>query len=225
MNCERYQERINEALASGDRVLNVEIAMHLKVCGACQEFYEKQRRLFAAMDAGVRAMMNEAVPASLLPVPGLRMEGISAAPVVWRPAWLIAAAAGVILAIAFGVMRRSPEQNPLRANPGSVSSSNSAAMVAVPNDPATIRRERKNQGVLRKTTLPAGEPPEQLAEVIVLSNEGEAFARFVAQLPKEKEATAGLTRPALEQENTPVEIALLQIQELKVEPLEPAEEK
>ena len=81
------------------------------------------------------------------------------------------------------------------------------------------------QTVWKKTIAPSPELPDQRVEVIVLADQREAFARFVAELPKEKEATAGLTRPASEPEGVPVEIALLQIHELKVEPLEPSEEK
>jgi hypothetical protein len=50
--------------------------------------------------------------------------------------------------------------------------------------------------------------------------ERQAFARFVAELPDEREVALALTRPASALEDVPVEIALLQIESLELKPLE-----
>ena len=169
-------------------------------------------------------MVSEEAPASLLPRVRACMEPATAGLKGWRPAWFTAAATAA-LAITFGVLRHNSEQNPLRTNPGGASSDDSAAAVLAPNAPDAEQQAVLKQTVWKKTIAPSPELPDQRVEVIVLADQREAFARFVAELPNEKEATAGLTRPASEPEGVPVEIALLQIHELKVEPLEPSEEK
>jgi len=76
MNCKGYQEKMLEALANGKTAPSGEIAEHLRRCGECRDFYDAQGRLLAAIEAGVRAMVNEAVPTSVLP--GLRARRRSA---------------------------------------------------------------------------------------------------------------------------------------------------
>ena len=170
-------------------------------------------------------MVSGEAPASLLPRVRACMEPTTTGLKGWRLAWFTAAATAA-LAITFGVLRHNSEQNPLRTNPGGASSPDSAAAVVAPNAPnAEQHAVQKKQTVWKKTIAPSPELPDQRVEVIVLADQREAFARFVAELSKEKEATAGLTSAAAEPESAPVEIALLQIHELKVEPLEPSEEK
>jgi hypothetical protein len=61
--------------------------------------------------------------------------------------------------------------------------------------------------------------------VIVLAEEGEAFVRFVARIPVDPQRAVALTRPAPLQQDLPVEIAILQIEKLKVKLLEPTAEE
>ena len=226
MNCERYQEKILGALASGETLPIGEIAAHLRACAGCREFYEAKRQLLVAIDASVRAMVNEDVPASLLPRVRTRMEAASARQMGWRPRWQMGIAAALLLALTFAVMWHRPEQNSARTSPASVATPESTAAVAEPNARGGEKHLVQKKGsVLRKVARPIIGPSEQRIEVIVLPEEREAFAKFVAELPKQEEAAAVLTRPASEAGNPSVEIALLQIRELKVEPLEPSEEK
>jgi anti-sigma factor RsiW len=74
MSCERYRDKLADALASGASALGGELAAHLRACEECKRFYEAQVRLFGAIDSGVRAMVNETVPASLLPRVRARAE-------------------------------------------------------------------------------------------------------------------------------------------------------
>jgi hypothetical protein len=72
MNCERYQAKLIAALASGEKSLDGDVAAHLRTCAECGKFYEAEVHLFKAIDSGVRAVVNERMPASLLP--GVRTE-------------------------------------------------------------------------------------------------------------------------------------------------------
>jgi hypothetical protein len=73
MNCEGYRDRLVEALASGENPLVADVATHLRACAECKRFYGAQVGLFEGIDLGVRAMVNETVPASLLPGVHARM--------------------------------------------------------------------------------------------------------------------------------------------------------
>ena len=72
MNCERYQDKLIAALASGEKSLDLDVAAHLRACAECGKFYEAQVQLFQAIDSGLRAVVNERMPASLLP--GVRAQ-------------------------------------------------------------------------------------------------------------------------------------------------------
>src|SRR5215472_9829772 len=196
MSCKRHQEEINEALAAVQTALSAHLAAHLRTCGECLEYYEGQRQLLASIDAGVRAMVSEEAPASLLPRVRACMEPTTASLKGWRPAWFTAAATAA-LAITFGVLRHNSEQNPLRTNPGGASSDDSAAAVLAPNAPDAEQHAVQKQTVWKKAIAPSPELPDQRVEVIVLADQREAFARFVAELPKEKESDCGTHAPSL----------------------------
>jgi hypothetical protein len=74
MSCEGYRDKLIAALASGENSLEREVADHVRSCADCAKFYEAQVHLFGAIDSGVRAMVNETVPASLLPRVRARAE-------------------------------------------------------------------------------------------------------------------------------------------------------
>jgi len=227
MKCEQYQREIGDALAGGEAVRSAELAAHLRSCRSCREFHEAQRQLLGAIETGVRTMVNEAVPASLLRSVRTQMEAAPVGRISRRAAWRMAVVTVTVLAVTFGVMRHRREPNLARTNPGGPSLPGAAAVAAGPNTPGAGQMlVQKKQTVSRKAAAPSLEPSlGQRMEVIVLPEERKAFAKFMAELPKEKSVTAGLTRPVSEPENAPVEIALLHIQELKLELLEPSEEK
>jgi len=69
------------------------------------------------------------------------------------------------------------------------------------------------------------EQPTETPDVMVFAEEREAFARFVAKVPADPQRVVALTRPAPPGQDPAVEIALLQIETLKVNPLEPVAEE
>ena len=97
MSCEAYREKLNDALVRGDAALGEVLATHLRACADCGEFYEAQKRLLGAMDSGVKAMVSEETPPSLLPRVRARMEE---APFEhFRMRWTPATAAVVVLLV------------------------------------------------------------------------------------------------------------------------------
>ena len=224
MKCEGYRDKLVDALASGVGALGGELAAHLRECAECKKFYEAQVHLFGAIDLGVRAMVNEAVPSSLLPRVRAQMEEAHWPQFVWRPGWSIIATAMVIGAVSVAIVPwHKPAHYTVITN----------VLTDVPmtmETPAVAPREmvhavaKAKRGPSHATTAPK-EPVAGLPEVIVLAEEREAFARFVAKVPEEPLKAVAFTRPAPAQQDLPVEIALLQIESLRMKLLEPAAEE
>ena len=92
-------------------------------------------------------------------------------------------------------------------------------------DVAKPTRKTSHRRKTLRTPSPASEPlAEPALEVIVLPEEREALARFIAQVPDHPAALLALTRPAFQGNESAVEIALLTIKPLEVKPLEPSQE-
>jgi hypothetical protein len=226
MSCERYQSKLVDALASGEGALGGELVTHLRACAECKKFYDAQMHLFGAIDSGVRAMVNETVPTSLLPRVRVRMEETRAPRLVWRPAWSVVAIGAMILVVSLGFVRRSVpprDAGQTKAPTAAAIRTETVPFAATPTKAASWavnpRRRPRNKAETR-----IGRPME-VPEVIVLAEEGEAFVRFVARIPVDPQKAVALTRPAPPQQDLPVEIALLQIEKLKVKLLEPTTEE
>jgi hypothetical protein len=226
MSCQRVRREITEAFAAGGRPLSPEASGHVEACAACRDFYNEQQKLFRLLDNGLRALANHAVPPSLLP----RVRaGLDQAPVVsrsWMSGWSLAVlACAVVLAVVLPQVRQRPQppaktQGTTQTVARSVENppADGYSTQSVPPSPVTRRHS---------ATRPAGctaQVPPAALEVIVLAEERDAFARFVAKLPVEQDVAVALTRPAPENADRPIEIALLQIKSLEVKPLEATEE-
>jgi len=222
MKCQEARERITNMLAAGGLELATVLRGHVESCSACGTFYAQQAELFRALDSGLRAMANQSVPASLLPRVRAQMEEK-----VTRPGWvsnplMLAAAMAVVLlaAIFFPHARKKPLELPVAAVPAFSNDrqevhqhrANEAATKIPPQGAKVIRAKANRTAEIQNT---AAAP-----EVIVLRQEREAFARFLAELPTEREVAVALTQAAPQEEEQPVETALMQIGELEVKPLD-----
>ncbi len=222
MNCEQCQTRIVESLAAGVAQVSREVFDHQQTCPVCRDFHEAQASLFRSMDASLHGMVNQAMPPSLLP--GVRAR-LSQEQVAGRGSithWSFAlVAAAVLLAVAVGYVRHRSENHPNFTDSGKVASG------SVGNSGPTEQTLQKPMITLpsraRRRAISAASPPttsEPTREVIVLAEERQAFARFVAELPKERQVALALTQPAPAPQDVPVETALLQIESLELRPLE-----
>jgi len=221
MNCERYKEKMVEALARGEGAVHGELAAHVRACGACREFCEAQVDLFGAIDFGVRVMVNETVPASLLP--GLRArvaeDGVARQPRGFT--WGVATFAVVaVLAVSVCLLRRGPGNSSRVVDRSPVVAREvGGAHSVTPRQPQVVAaapiHARAQHEVAKARQVGAAAP-----QVLILPEEQAAFIRFVTDLPEEREAAVALTQPSTEAKDEAVEIALLQIDELDVKPLE-----
>jgi hypothetical protein len=218
MNCERYRDRLIGTLASGESSLAGDVALHLVTCAQCKKFHEAQVHLFGAIESGVRAMVNETVPATLLPRVRAQVAETGAPRRMRSVSWGFATVAiAAVLVVSIGLLRRSPQyvsKVPSRSSVGP-----QEATGARPALPQAVAAAPKHHWTLAKTaTVPqeTGKAPE----VLVLAEERAAFERFVTDLPEERDVAVAYTRPATEAKDEAAEIALLQIDELEVKPLE-----
>lgn len=216
MSCEGYRDKLIAALAGGESVPAEDVALHLRSCAECTEFYETQVHLFGAIDAGLRVMLNETVPASLLPRVRARVADAEMPRRMWGVGWGFAAVAtAAVLVLGIGLLKRSP---------GSISKLSGGPPVVEPGVHDVTQPHVSAAGPRRHVTLTkatrVSEGNANGPEVIVLAEERVAFVRFVTDLPEEKDVAVALTRAATGEKADAVEIALLQIDELNVKPLE-----
>jgi hypothetical protein len=170
------------------------------------------------MDAGIKAMVNLEVPPSLLVGVRARLGQEPSTDRGWIFPWRFAVVAVVaILAVSIGYLNRRPGNQPNSPKSEaavSQSNSNPVPTVQAPRKPLTVSPLR-----MHKRAGSSG-PSEAIPEVLVLAEERVAFARFVAELPEEKDVAVALTRPTPGAADVAVEIALLQIERLQLNPLE-----
>ncbi|HEY2119228.1 MAG TPA: hypothetical protein VGH37_08605 [Candidatus Acidoferrum sp.] len=225
MNCKACQENMFDAVAAGATTLSDEPSAHQQSCPACREYYELQVDLVRSIDSGLQAMVNQEMPASLLAVARNRL---TQQPIV-QPSWnylgtFAVLAAVTILAISIGYIRR-PNVYPNSGGSASVYSGdkgNQAPGLQLPPKSVIDSRPRtgKRTGFLSLQPVSSEATAGGSHQVIVLVEEQRAFAKFVADLPREPKIAQALTRPAPVALDAPVDIALLRIEHMELKPLE-----
>lgn len=225
MNCKACQENMLDAVAAGTTTLSDELSAHQQSCPACWEYYELQVGLVRSIDSGLQAMVNQEMPASLLAVARNRLTQQP----ITQPSWnyletFTVLAAVTILAISIGYIRR-PNVYPNSAESASLNSGDKADR-ALARQPPPISlvdskpRTSKRAGFLACKPVSSEATAGGSDQVIVLVEERRAFAKFVADLPREPKIAQALTRPAPVALDAPVDIALLRIEDMELKSLE-----
>jgi hypothetical protein len=222
MNCKQCQQRILDALAAGASHLTPEVTAHRNSCSACAEFFMRQQHLFQSIDAGLQFIVNQPVPPSLLPSIRVRAHEDPGLQRASFPSWSLAAiVAAIILALTVSYSIRHPR----RALDSSQIASSSPPQTAAPplvRDAATIRSQPDAVRVLKASTPKRHVPALSSAgtqEVIVLAEERQAFVRFAAEVPQQPQVAVAFARPT--PQDAPIEIALLHIDRLELNLLNP----
>jgi hypothetical protein len=223
MKCEKHQGKILETLAAGG-VFSGELSTHCQACPACRSFYEQQASLFRSIDAGLRAMANHEAPPSFLPGVRGRFAELTVSRRAWVPRWSfsVALAVVVILGLSLGYVRLRPESRPnslenVAASAGAMGNRELEPQPLIESSTASIRH---HNGTRSRDLSPV--PSTAAPEVIVLEEDRQAFAKFVARIPRERDVALALTQPAPSISDGSVEISLLQIESVEVKPLETA---
>jgi len=199
MSCETYREKLQDELLRGDTTLRSEVAAHVRGCADCREFYEAQRWLLGAMDSGVRALVNESVPASLVAGVKARIEAKEVRQSLLS--WRISAVAVVgVLALIVTPLFRSK----LRVRNVSLAAvaemhlergvSTSAAAPVLARQPAvtsqsrTAKRRRIHDEQLARTDSPR-------MEVIIDPAEAEGLHQLATAAALDPQWAIAMTRP------------------------------
>jgi hypothetical protein len=228
MNCRQCQEKIVESLAAGATPHPPDVSVHRQVCPACCEFYEQQVSLFRSMEAGLQLMLNQEVPPSLVPSLRARLDQLPPAHRAWIPSWslavTVAAAAVLALSLGYSLYRQGSHLN--SPDNGAIVSPNVVVResgVEAPPESAAALPSRPRTRASAVVSSPA--TSEVAPKVVIPAEERQAFATLVNELPKRRDVALALTQPALAAPDVSVDIALLQIEQMEVKPLEgtPAE--
>ncbi|HVM75809.1 MAG TPA: hypothetical protein VMT75_09220 [Candidatus Saccharimonadales bacterium] len=222
MNCAEVQKEMLERLVAREGTISTESNVHRQCCAVCREYYEAQSDLFRSIDHTLGLIANSSVPPSLLP--GIRARvGEQAAPRFvnfrgWALTVLVTSALAIIALMSFWNRPRPSLESPGLARQSAPQRSESTPTVA-----AVTRPPRKPAARLarpRVASAPSVVVEQPTQEVIVLSEEREAFARFASTVSENRAMALALTHPAQPEDESAKEIALLKIESVTVKPLE-----
>jgi hypothetical protein len=218
MNCKRCQEKILDSLLSGEEILTTVVLEHRRFCARCEDFYVSQQALLRSMDAGLHAIANQPIPSSLLPQLRPRLDEQLAASLSASPSWrFVAAVAVLVLSLAYAFRRPdSPAHAPkFAAAPSRDASPQQHAQLNVsPESPAVVfLSKHKNSSVETKSSVPRD-------VVIVPAGQRQALARLAGQPPFSQIVAAPAENPEPAEPQDSVNIALVEIDTVEVQPLE-----
>jgi ferredoxin len=218
MNCKKCQTKLLESLAASETVAR-EVAMHQQSCTACATCYREQQEMFQRVNAGLRSLVNQPVPPSLLPRVRARLDETSARQSAWWPAWSFVAAT-VVLALGIGCALHRLHNIANSAHVASVSQHNAASQIAGDNMKTQPQPKVHVLSASKQERATADTPPTAGPQVIVSAEERLAFAKFIAHVPEDGSAALARVQPVQPQNVDPTEIALLRIVPLEVGPTE-----
>ena len=226
MSCEAYRDKLIAALAGGESLPAEDVALHLRSCAECAEFYETQVHLFGAIDAGVRAMVNEAVPASLLPRVRARVAEADVPRRAWRFYVKPLAAAMAIAVVSLGVFLVRRENAPARVavvpsvesptpktaeslRTREITASADDAHRAMPEKPPIVRHTNAVRITARRDPL----------QVVVGREEAQGLVLLARSITKHPELGQALLQPAAMTEDLVPASQPIKIEDLAVQPL------
>ncbi len=223
MPCEPYQNALIEAAASGTAPQD-ELHAHLAACAACRTAFAQEQSLFSSMDEGLRAAANAEVPASLLPRVRARLAEEAAPRRMWTQPLIFAAASAALAFAIFLVVRpqHTRPDNQAKQTPQIPVSETPATNVGGQNSDPSTRVVSSNVNNSRSSVRPTLLHPVASSEpeVLVPSDEREAFSRFVFTVQQHRDVAAALLAPSPKKQDALVTVEPLQIADLEVKPLE-----
>ena len=225
MNCRQCQKRILDAFAAAEAVPPDVVVEHKQNCGACQAYYELQASFFRRLEEGIKVMANEEVPPSLVPRVKARLTQELPSASAWAPAWGMAAVAAAVLAASLGsAFLDRPKYHSVLSERAKVATHSIESPVVATREPPGAAKPSLGRQPKRASAHASGqgtEVSEVMPEVIVLPEERAAFARFVAEPPRNQEAALAWTRAAPPNDEVTAEIVALKIEGLELESLDP----
>lgn len=225
MSCERYRGKLIAELASGKTALDGDVALHLQGCPECKKFHEAQASLFAAIDSGVRAMVSEPVPASLLPRVRAGVVEVGLPRQSWR-GYLLPAGAAFGLAISLAVFFMGPKNVPVRVAVVPAAESPTQKVVESRSDEEKtaskngVRRAAlENPRTVRREDSADTTGPDETSRIVIGREEARGLVLLAKNVSQHPELGQALLHPiALTEDQMPTPQAL-KIEDLEVLPL------
>jgi hypothetical protein len=170
MSCRAIREKLNDALAAGQaEAMEHGVALHLQGCGDCRDYNSAQTRLYGAIDSGMRRLVENAAPPSLLPNVRERIAATESGP---NRAWVRALApSAAVLLVASSLLLLVPSR---------VRKVDETTTVSV----APAPQQNNNSVAYQSESLRSQEAPA------VVSNSRPAKFRGISPKPKRRATTA-----------------------------------
>jgi len=223
MFCESYRESLSNAAIFSEALTRGQQA-HLEVCPSCRAALAEERALADSIDAGLHALVNPEVPASLMLSVRGKIDTAPALAATWRIPSLVFASAAMALGIGFFLFRTQPKVNDPSAGtvaahiePVVATPALRPAPPLVPLASASVRLGRS----LVATGTAATALPSFESEVLVSPEEQINLQKYLASRRSAGVATGKeLTmRSDPHEEIAKLEIAQLEFGQLNIEPL------
>ena len=222
MFCESYRQPLKDSLAA-DEPLSPELAKHLAGCGACTSAFAGERTLFAAIDYSLGVTANTPVPPSL--VPRVRAKIVAGpAKASWRAPVLafatLSLVAGLVVISPVFHWRSTPDDSRGKSCVASTVQS-AAGRDAIGSFVHSTPAVKKASSRLRKVVVNQSKMRSDL-EVLVSPEEPAGLERYAARL--RARALENTARAAVMNDPPskiqPLEIAVMDLRQLIIEPLE-----
>ena len=227
MPCVHYKDALIEIAASGSTPQG-ELRSHLDKCASCRAAFDQEQSLFAAIDCGLHAAINEKAPSSLLPRVRAQLDEV----IVPRLGWLQPLVfASVSVALAFGVFLVA---RPHHVTPEEVAK-HGPMVVPAPTPGATMTNPEETSEGTRIATISVSHShisrnstgvhsaASSNPEVLVPPDEREAFGRLVAVLNERSDVGASLVAKVPEKPENRDSLETmdpLSIPDIEIKPLE-----
>jgi hypothetical protein len=227
MPCEEFQGALIDLAAGGDcaEVSGAALA-HVAACAECRASLERERSLFAAMDAGVRELANAEVPTAWVRSVEMRIAKEVAPNRAGQLRWAyVGAIAAGVLIVMLPALRSRNATRPVGTE-GQVSSAAPqqnmlTAQIVAPGATRTrteLRAQRHARAL--KTASEALPVPDESLVVLVPAEEKAAFAKFVHQVAADHEVAAAMVNPAPETRAPFLQVEPLNLARLEIQRLE-----
>lgn len=225
MPCQHHKDTLIEAAANGSEPQG-DLSSHLACCADCRAAFEQEQALFASIDAGLQAVANSEVPASLLPRVRDSLEEAPALQRRWmQPLIFASVSAGIALLIFLmgrpyhTVPENVANQGPIVVPTPVTSGADTNPRQISPADIQIAATGANHSQGARSSTLRRSAASSK-PEVVVPPDERVALARFVATLNERNDVATASLATAPGKKDARLSVEPLQIADMEIKPLE-----
>ena len=217
MSCESYKDALTAVAAGG--LATSELRSHLILCSACRAALAGEESLFAAIDGGLRSVVNVEVPASLVPSTRARIAAEIGPGRAWLPIWALASAA--VLAIVLIVVQVTRRTGQLKSTSPIPTASHAPLPEVVPLQPKTPE-QRTSLTAMSKTHQHPPAQPSKSEEPLVLTapRQREAVDALMAAFHRVAKQEDVLVAEVQEDAAQPLSIAPIDVVPMEIKPLD-----